>query len=90
MEGNHTSPSSETVISDISEGGIRFRAGKFIPVQNRLLFRLRLPNQKPIEAVAKPAWIREIPALNQYDIGAEFLSLSDGDREIIRSYIQNF
>lgn len=77
---------SETVVEDISEGGIRFRSGNFIPVHNRLLFRIQIPRQKCIEALAQPAWIREVPHVSQYDIGAKFLSLSEEDREIIRQY----
>ena len=81
---------SETQISDISEGGVRFRAARFIPVHNKLLIRLRLPNQKTIEAVAQPAWIKELRTVDQYEIGAKFISLSDADRKLIRRYIQNF
>ncbi len=77
---------SETVVQDISEGGIRFRANHFIPVHNKLLFKIQIPKQKCIEAVAQPAWIREIPSINQYDIGAKFLSLSEEDRGIIREF----
>ena len=77
---------SETVVQDISEGGIRFRAAHFIPVHNKLLFKIQIPRKKCIEVVAQPAWIREIPSVSQYDIGAKFLSLSDEDREIIRQF----
>ena len=77
---------SETVVQDISEGGIRFRVTHFVPVHHRLLFKIQIPKQKCIEAVTQPAWIREIPNLNQFDIGAKFLSLSDEDRGIIRQF----
>lgn len=82
-------PMAETTVHDISEGGIRFRANHFLPVHGKLLFRIRLPNKKAIEAVAQPAWIREIPSVSQYDIGAKFISLSDEDREIIRQFTQS-
>jgi len=90
LSAAHPEGFSETQIKDLSAGGLRFRASRFIPVQNRLLFRLRLPNQKPIEAVAQPAWIREIPSVGQFEIGAKFLSISDTDRHLIRQYVQNF
>jgi c-di-GMP-binding flagellar brake protein YcgR len=80
---------SETLLQDISEGGARFRAYSFIPVRDRLLVRIRIPHQKTIEAVAEPTWVREIPSLNQYDIGVKFLSLSESDRQIIRQFAQN-
>jgi c-di-GMP-binding flagellar brake protein YcgR len=80
---------AETTVQDISEGGIRFRANNFIPVRDRLLFRINIPNHKTIEAVAEPAWIREIPSVSQYDIGARFISLSEADQEIIRRFVQS-
>lgn len=85
--GTERPQTSETVVRDISEGGIRFRTTRFVPVREKLLFRIQIPNQKIIEAVAQPAWIREIPSLSQYDIGAQFISLSDADREIIRNFL---
>lgn len=87
LEPTAPRPVSETVVRDISEGGIRFRATHFIPVtEHKLLFRINIPQKKTIEAIVQPAWIREIPNLSQYDIGAKFLSLSDEDREIIRQF----
>lgn len=79
-------PAADTTVHDISEGGIRFRANHFISVHNRLLFKINIPNRRSIEVLAQPAWIREIPHLNQYDIGAKFLSLSDQDRKLIRQF----
>ena len=80
----------ETCVNDLSQGGIRFRTPNFIPVQNKLLFQIIIPNQKAIEAVAQPAWIREIPPVSQYEVGAKFLSISETDRKLIRRYTQNF
>ena len=82
-------PISETVLQNISEGGIRFRANHFIPVHHKLLFKINIPNQKTIEAVAQPEWIRELPNVRQYDIGAKFISLSEADRDLIRKFTQN-
>lgn len=79
-------PVLETLVQDISEGGLRFRANHFIPVHNKLLFRIQIPHQKTVEVVAQPAWIQEIPSINQYDIGAKFISLSDEDRAVIRQF----
>ena len=72
---------------NISEGGVRFRTNRFIPVQNRLLFRLNVPMKKPIEAIAQPAWIREIPNVNQFEIGAKFLTLTQEDKDIIQDFM---
>lgn len=74
----------ETTIQDISEGGIRFRANQFIPIHNRLSFTLNIPKRKPILVVAQPMWIKEIPRLSQYEIGAQFLVLSEEDKALIQ------
>lgn len=78
----------ETTVQDLSEGGVRFGSNHFIAVHDRLLVRLRIPHQRPVEAVVEPAWIREVPSVNRYDIGAKFLSLSDSDRDILRRFTQ--
>ena len=77
---------SETNVQDISEGGIRFRTPYFTPVQNRLLFKINVPNRKNIEVVAQPAWVCELPRLSQYEVGAKFLNLSEEDRIVVRQF----
>lgn len=81
---------NETIVRDISEGGVRFRSNQFIPVKDKLLLRLSVPGKKTVEAIAEPQWIREIPSIRQFDIGAKFVSLSNEDREIIRQFVQGF
>ncbi len=79
---------AETTVRDISEGGVRFRSNHFIPVRNRLSFKVNIPKKKPIEALLKPAWITEIPRVGQYEIGAYFISLSQEDKNIIRNWME--
>ncbi len=78
----------EALVNDISEGGIRFRSSEFIPIQERLSFRVHIPGKKPIETSVKPAWIREIPSISQFEIGGAFISLSDEDKKIIHDWMQ--
>ncbi len=85
LDGTKPHDIRETTIRDISEGGIRFRSNEFIPIHNRLLFKLDVPKKKSIRAIAKPAWIREVPSLSQYEIGASFQGLSEEDISIIRN-----
>ena len=79
---------AETMVRDISEGGVRFRSNHFIPVRNRLSFNLNIPKKKPIEAVLKPAWITEIPRVGQYEIGAYFITLNQEDKKILRDWME--
>ena len=88
LDSETPGPAADTTVQDISEGGIRFRANRFVPVHERLFFRINIPQHKTLEVVAQPAWIREIPSVSQYDIGAKFLSLSEEDRRIIRQVAQ--
>lgn len=79
----------ETTVSDISEGGIRFRSTRFIPVREKISFSLNPPKKKTIEAFVKPAWVSELPHVGQYEIGANFLTLSQEDQKLIRSMLEN-
>ncbi len=85
-----TASFSETTIQDLSEGGVRFRSNYFVPIHNKLLFKIHIPNRKPIEALVQPAWIRELPSVHQFDIGGKFISLSEEDKEIIRQFTNSF
>lgn len=80
---------NETTAIDISEGGFRFRSNHFLSIHHRLMFKVNIPKRKPIEVIAQPAWIREIPSIHQYDIGGSFLTLSDEDKSLIREFLEN-
>ena len=82
-------PLTETTAIDISEGGFRFRSNHFIPVRDRLMFKVNIPKRKPIEVIAQPAWVRELPNIGQFDIGGSFLTLSSEDQELIREFLQD-
>ncbi len=77
---------NETFISDISEGGLRFRSPQFIPVHHRLSLKIDIPKAPSIEVIAKPAWIKELPNLEQYDVGVQFLTLSDTDKFLLKKF----
>ena len=79
---------AETYVKNISEGGIRFRSDRFIPVHHRLFFHLNIPLQKPIAIKTKPAWITEVPSSGQYEVGASFIDLSEDDRTAIRHLVK--
>lgn len=79
----------DAVVSDISEGGIRFRVSNFISVRNRLSMFLTPEKSSSLEAIVKPAWIKEIPHLSQFEIGASFISISQEDKRIIQELLAN-
>ena len=61
-----------TVSKNVSEGGVRFRSDRFISLACRLVVELNLPDQQePIKVVSKIAWIRKLPAGDDYEVGNE-------------------
>ena len=77
----------ETTVRDISEGGVRFRSNTFTPIQDRLSMRLNTSKTRFIEAVVKPAWIRELPNVHQFDIGASFILISKEDKARLHDFL---
>ena len=85
MEGELAQGSA--TVRDISEGGVSFRSYRFLPVHQRLPLRFRLPNAALIETVTEPAWIREIPRLNCYEVGARFVDLPADYKDLLKNFI---
>ena len=74
---------------DICEGGIRFIANEFITLSNRLVLTIILPAPfRSIKAISKVAWIRKVPVGDQYEIGNQFLNLSDEDRRHLKTCLE--
>ena len=42
---------------------------------------------RPIKIISKVAWIRKVPMGDQYEIGSQFLSMSEGDKRELRDYL---
>lgn len=84
-------PSEEyrgTVSKNVSEGGIRFRSDRFISLACRLVVELNLPAMaKPIRVISKIAWIKKLPAGDDYEVGNQFLEIARRDKEAIRDFI---
>ena len=76
----------ETVVKNISRGGLKIRLDSFIPIQNRLYIYLRLPSNQTIEVQVRPAWIVELPHLNKYEMGARFVGMREEDESAIENF----
>lgn len=77
-----------SIIADMSEGGIRFRAGEFISMACRLILELDIPVcSKPIKAISRVAWIRKADSGRDYEIGNQFLEMSRTDKELVSEYV---
>jgi len=77
------------LIKDISSGGIRFVGNDFISLSNRLVLVIALPTPfRSIKAISKVAWIRKVPMGDQYEIGNQFLNLSEEDKKHLKNCLE--
>ena len=77
-----------SISKNLSEGGVRFRSDRFISLACRLVVELNLPTlAKPIKAISKVAWIRKLPAGDDYEIGNQFLEITREDKNTIQNFI---
>ena len=73
---------------DIGEGGVRFKANEFISLACRLVVEITLPTTpRPIKAISKVAWIKKIPASDQYELGNQFLEMTKEDKGHVRDFV---
>lgn len=79
---------SGTLTKDISEGGVRFISSEFLSIFTRLLIEASIPSfSRPIKSISKVAWIRKVPHGSQYDIGVQFMDMTEEDRKQLASFI---
>ena len=80
---------STAISADISEGGVRFRSERFIALACRLAVELEIPTMlKPIKAVSKIAWVKKLPIGEDYEVGNQFLEMSNESKDTIRSFMR--
>jgi c-di-GMP-binding flagellar brake protein YcgR len=73
---------------DMGEGGIRFIGNEFLSLANRLVITVALPApQRSVKIISKVAWIRKVPMGDQYEVGGQFLSMSDEDKQELKSFL---
>ncbi|HNV85938.1 MAG TPA: PilZ domain-containing protein [Candidatus Omnitrophota bacterium] len=78
----------ETFVLDISEGGMRFRTDRFIPVDGKLLLEMNLPpSQQTVKAVAKPAWNKTLTGFHECELGVSFLEIAEQDKTLVRDFV---
>lgn len=79
---------SGTLTKDVSEGGARFVSGDFLSLFTRLLVEVSLPSfSRPVKAISKVAWIQKQPRGSQYNIGLQFLDMTEEDKKHLASFI---
>jgi len=75
---------------NISQGGICLIAYEPLKVGDILELQIYLPDQPiPIEVVGKVVWVQEffIGDYKRYDVGVEFIEISEEKRNLIGKYV---
>ena len=81
----------EHQIRDISQGGIKFLVNKFIPKGSHLRIKITFPKTFfTIEALVELMWVREVPSIEQYEVGVQFIDIPPKAIEHLVKYIQVF
>ena len=79
---------SGTLTKDISGGGVRFISNEFLSIFTRLLLEVSVPTfSRPIKAISKVAWIQKVPRSSQYEVGVQFLDMTEEDKRQLGSFI---
>ncbi|MEW6001887.1 MAG: PilZ domain-containing protein [Nitrospirota bacterium] len=77
-------------VKKISLGGMLIETSQALDIENRFPMEIFLQDDKSINFVGRVASCREIADTfpKQYDIGIEFVEMSDEDRKSLESFIQ--
>ncbi|NQU94815.1 MAG: PilZ domain-containing protein [Candidatus Omnitrophica bacterium] len=77
------------ISADVSEGGVRFQSEKFIALACHLAVELEIPTMlKPIKVISKIAWVKKLPIGEDYEVGNQFLEISNESKDVIRSFMR--
>lgn len=77
-----------SLTKDISKSGIRFVSSEFLSIFTRLLLEISIPSfSRPIKAISKVAWIRKMPRSSQYNVGLQFMDMTEEDSKHLASFI---
>lgn len=78
-----------TIARDISGGGVRLVVNEFISVFTRLVVEVSIPpTPKPIRATSKVVWVRKRPYGEQYEVGMEFVDITEEDKRNISNFVE--
>ncbi|MCM8774490.1 MAG: PilZ domain-containing protein [Candidatus Omnitrophica bacterium] len=87
--------SGEAVTKNISEGGICLVVHNKIDLNSLLSLKIHLPDGKePIQVTGKVVWKAEYTFIiiqeSRYDLGIQFLDISETDRNRIANYVVSY
>jgi hypothetical protein len=75
---------------DISQGGLRFNSGSFIPVGGQVKLQIKLGQEELVlEAVGRVVWVKYLPSVEMYQMAVEFAGDSSYAQWNIARYVFN-
>lgn len=78
----------EDKTKNISEGGICLNINERVEIGELLDLVILLPSQKTIRSRSRVQWVRESEVVTKrFDVGVEFLNVSDQDQEELKAFI---
>jgi len=78
------------ITRDISEGGVRFFAKEFLPVGSILRIQVKLKKiYFAFEALAQVKWIKKDTTEERFDVGADFIDISNEAKKRLAEYVKN-
>jgi c-di-GMP-binding flagellar brake protein YcgR len=80
----------DTISRDLSEGGVRFSAEKFIPTGTRLVVNIALePRSEPVRSVVKIMWAKKQQFSDSYELGCQFMNMEETSKSRINRFISH-
>ena len=90
LSPNQNSEGTGSVTRNLGRGGICFRASEFIPLAQRLILALSVPQIKDsIKVISKVAWIKKVEPGDEYEVGIQFLEMKKKDKESITDFLKS-
>ena len=84
------SKTAKFLTRDISQGGVRFLAHEFITPHTYLKIKLNLLKPRvTFEALVKVQWVKKAFEGERYEVGAEFIDISQQVLDRLKKYIEN-
>ncbi|HNX82455.1 MAG TPA: PilZ domain-containing protein [Candidatus Omnitrophota bacterium] len=85
--------SSERVlasIKDIGAGGVCLKVEEYLPVATLLEVDINFPQiNTSLSALVKIVWVKQIKRTKRYEIGAQFVEIKTGMKELIDQKVKN-
>ena len=86
---NPSAPPAGSVMTDLSERGVRFLSGKFMPLCSHLVIELALPVPwRFVKVIAKVVWVRRASLGGKHETGCKFILLSPKDFRVVSEYME--